>query len=266
MNPSNLPGPTSGLQRWTRRITLLALIVAIVAVLALLLAGPMYRFDVLGLKTAFSMITLAFIMGMLATALAVAGVLLTLPRRARAWRLRAFVALVLGLIAFIPPLLFAHKAKSVPRIHDISTDTAHPPAFRAVLPQRADAPNASTYGGAKVAAAQHAAYPDIQPLQFDTLPANTFAAALDVARSMGWTIVAQKPDEGRIEATATTFWFGFKDDVVIRVVPHAPGTRVDIRSESRVGASDLGANAARVRAFSKKMRATLGVHSLGYGR
>lgn len=265
MNPRHPAGPVSGLQRWTGRITMLALIVAIVAVLALLLPGPLYRFGGLALKTSFSLMTLGFALGLLATALAVAGVLLTLPRRARAWRLRSYVALLLGLIAFIPPLLFVHKAKSVPAIHDISTDTAHPPEFRAVLPQRADAPNGSTYSGAKAAASQRAAYPDIQPLKFDTLPANTFAAALDVARSMGWTIVAQNQDEGRIEATATTSWFGFKDDVVIRVTAEASGTRVDIRSESRVGASDLGANAARIRAFSKKLRATLGVHSLGYG-
>jgi uncharacterized protein (DUF1499 family) len=68
------------------------------------------------------------------------------------------------------------------------------------------------------------------------------------------------PDEGRIEATATTFWFGFKDDVVIRLRPEAGGTRVDVRSESRVGGSDVGANAARIRAYSAKLRQAMGAH------
>jgi uncharacterized protein (DUF1499 family) len=77
---------------------------------------------------------------------------------------------------------------------------------------------------------------------------------------MGWAIAAQVPDEGRIEATATTFWFGFKDDVVIRLRPEAGGTRVDVRSESRVGGSDVGANAARIRAYSRKLREAVGAH------
>ncbi len=260
MNPSTLPDPASGLQRWARRITLLALIVAIAAVLAMLLPGPLYRFGVLALKNAFSTITFGFALGLLASALAVVGVLLTLPERTRVWRLRAWVALVLGLIAFVPPLLLVHKAKSVPAIHDISTDTVNPPAFQALLPARAKSPNSSVYGGAEVASKQHTAYPDIQTLQFDSLPANTFAAALSVARATGWQVAAQVPAEGRIEATATTFWFGFKDDVVIRVLPEGTGTRVDIRSESRVGVSDVGANAARIRKFSSKLRETLGGH------
>ena len=66
---------------------------------------------------------------------------------------------------------------------------------------------------------------------------------------MGWHIVAAKSEEGRIEATATTLWFGFKDDVVIRIMPTAAGSRLDIRSKSRVGLSDVGVNAARIREF-----------------
>ena len=67
--------------------------------------------------------------------------------------------------------------------------------------------------------------------------------------SLGWEIVSVSENEGRIEATATTFWFGFKDDVVIRVREDSGGTRIDLRSVSRVGGGDLGANAARIRAF-----------------
>lgn len=76
-----------------------------------------------------------------------------------------------------------------------------------------------------------------------------FSAALATAREMGWTVVDSAADDGRIEAVATTFWFGFNDDVVIRVTESGSGTRVDMRSVSRVGVSDVGTNAARIRAF-----------------
>ena len=80
-------------------------------------------------------------------------------------------------------------------------------------------------------------------------PVDVFARSLEAAESLGWEIVSASEDEGRIEATATTLWFGFKDDVVIRVRPDNGGSRVDLRSVSRVGGGDLGANAARIRAF-----------------
>ncbi len=251
------PRATVTTHRWTRLVSGLGLIAGIVAVLAMLLPGLLYRIGALGLKAAFSTVTFGFGLGLLAALLGLIALLLALFGRPQRYMGRALIALVLGMIAFVPPLMFMHKAKSVPPIHDISTDTASPPPFQTLLAQRADAPNAAVYGGAGVAAKQHAAYPDIQPLPFEASPADTFQAALSVARSMGWTIAAQVPDEGRIEATATTFWFGFKDDVVIRVRPDAAGSRVDIRSESRVGGSDVGANAARIRAFSGKLKEVL---------
>jgi uncharacterized protein (DUF1499 family) len=100
------------------------------------------------------------------------------------------------------------------------------------------------------ASAQRAAYPEIVPIVVAKAPGVAFDAALAAARSLGWTIVATDAASGRIEATATTSWFGFSDDVVIRVVPAQGGSRVDVRSVSRVGKGDLGANAGRVRAFT----------------
>lgn len=139
--------------------------------------------------------------------------------------------------------------RSLPHIHDITTDTADPPEFVAVLPLRADAPNPPEYAGEEIAVQQRAAYPDIQPLRLPLAPVQAFERALATADSQGWHIVAAALPEGRIEATATTFWFGFKDDVVIRVTPDNGGSRIDMRSKSRVGGSDVGANAARIRAF-----------------
>jgi uncharacterized protein (DUF1499 family) len=87
------------------------------------------------------------------------------------------------------------------------------------------------------------------PLTLELPPPAAFNRALDAARRMGWDIVAADNRAGRIEATATTIWFAFKDDVVIRVTPSANGSRIDVRSLSRVGKGDLGTNARRVRAY-----------------
>ena len=83
---------------------------------------------------------------------------------------------------------------------------------------------------------------------------DAFIRAERAARAQGWEMVAVVPAEGRIEATETTRWFGFKDDVVIRVRPAAAGSRVDVRSVSRVGRGDVGTNARRVRAFLEALR------------
>ena len=87
----------------------------------------------------------------------------------------------------------------------------------------------------------------------DATPADAFKRALQAARDMGWEIVAADAAAGRIEATDTTFWFGFKDDVVIRVEADGAGSRVDLRSVSRVGVGDVGANAARIRAYLRTL-------------
>lgn len=244
--------------RWAGWIASLGLVIGVIAVLAMLLPGQAYRHGLIHLGTAFKiMLVYGLRGGLLAAGLSLIGLVLAIIAGSRRHRWRAVAGLLLGLIAFVPPMLFVRTAESVPGIHDITTDTADPPAFEAVLEQRKDAPNSPVYGGAKVAAAQHAAYPDIRPLRFDAPTARVFDAALATAKSMGWAIAADVPAEGRIEATATTLWFGFKDDVVIRVRPDAGGTRLDLRSESRLGGSDVGANAARIRAFRTKLDAAL---------
>jgi uncharacterized protein (DUF1499 family) len=149
------------------------------------------------------------------------------------------------------------QAKRVPPIHDITTGTAHPPTFVALAPARAAAPNGLAYEGAAVAAAQQQAYPDIVPYDAPLPPATLFAQAAMVARDAGWAIVAVKPQEGRIEATATNLLFGFTDDIVIRITPHEGGSQLDIRSMSRVGRSDVGVNARRIRRFLTRLKATI---------
>ncbi|MDQ2664582.1 MAG: DUF1499 domain-containing protein [Gemmatimonadota bacterium] len=148
----------------------------------------------------------------------------------------------------------ARLAGGKPPIHDITTDTNDPPQFVDVLPLRAGARNSAVYKGGRVAALQHAAYPDIAPVDLMIAPAAAFTKALAAANAMGWAIVASDSSAGRIEATATTRVFRFKDDVVIRIRPRDGGSRLDIRSVSRIGGSDLGKNASRIREFMLRLR------------
>jgi uncharacterized protein (DUF1499 family) len=117
------------------------------------------------------------------------------------------------------------------------------------------APNGADYKTDENAEAQKKGYPDIQPLIApDVAPADMFKRAEATAKAMNWEIAASEPNEGRLEATDTTAWFGFKDDIVIRVTAEGTGSRLDIRSMSRVGKSDIGKNAERVRAFLAKVK------------
>jgi uncharacterized protein (DUF1499 family) len=162
-------------------------------------------------------------------------------------------ALVLAAAAAAPPMMMLSKAKAVPLIHDISTDLSDPPPFVALLEARKASPNGAAHGGAQVAEEQRKGYPDIKTLVVKTPPAETAQKAIDAARSMGWYVAATDAAGGRLEATDTTFFFGFKDDIVVRIRPEGTGSRVDVRSVSRVGLSDLGANAARIRKFLGKL-------------
>jgi len=174
--------------------------------------------------------------------------------------LTAAIAIVLGAGLVYVPWQYRHTLNSVPRIHDITTDTDNPPAFVAALPARAaEKSNSTTYEGPEVARQQKAAYPDIVPLKVALPQDEAFKRALDAARAMpGWTVVASDPASGRIEANDTSRWFRFTDDVVIRVAPDGAGSRVDVRSESRQGRSDFGVNAKRVRAYLAALRSRLG--------
>jgi uncharacterized protein (DUF1499 family) len=164
------------------------------------------------------------------------------------------VALCFALAAFVPPVLLLEQAKRAPPIHDITTDPFDPPVFVSLMPMRKQVPNGADYGGMEIAKQQQKAYPDIKSLVVKTPPAETMQKAIDAARASGWQIVSSDTPTGRIEATDTTTWFAFKDDVVVRVRPEANGgSRVDVRSVSRVGESDVGANAARVRKFLSRM-------------
>ena len=229
----------------------LAPTLATVAAVLLLAAGPTVRLGLWDFRTGFQMLRWAAYLGIAAAVVALI-TLLTPARRGVVGPL--VLALLAGAgVAFVP-WRWLQLARRLPSIHDITTDTEQPPEFVAVLRLRVGAPNPATYGGAEIAAAQREGYPDIRPLFLKLSPSAAFHRAQATAERMHWDLVATDSAAGRIEATATTPWFGLKDDVVIRVMPASMGSRVDIRSVSRVGGSDVGANARRIRKFLGEMQ------------
>jgi len=229
------------------RAAVIVLMVAAGAAVMLGLSGLGYQQELWTLRTAFAMVKWSAYVGIVTGLIALAG--LIVARRQRTVMLSYVAALLLCSVTAALPWSWQRKARSVPAIHDITTDTQEPPAFVAVLPLRATAKNPAEYGGDSVAALQRAAYPDVIPVSLAVTPEVAFAKVRAAATAMQWELVAADSAAGRLEATATTRWFGFRDDVVIRVRAEGTGSRVDVRSLSRVGGSDVGTNAERIRAF-----------------
>jgi hypothetical protein len=207
-------------------------------------------------------------------AIALIALVLALVIAPRRGRRIALVALLIPVLGLGYGLYVRANAQKLPPIHDVSTDLANPPAFsasveaaRAAVPGGNDLERVSVrmptdarlgqWSGMSLDDMQRQGFPDIAPLETAAPPPAAFDAALAAARAQNWTIGETDPAAGRIEATAESFWFGFIDDVAVRVVPSERGARIDVRSVSRVGGSDLGANSARVRAYLADLQARL---------
>jgi uncharacterized protein (DUF1499 family) len=235
---------------------LIGFILAVLAALAAMLAGLGSRWGLWYFRTGFTILSWAAYVGMAAALVSLIGAILTRPTKLRRRFFFSIFGLAIGILVFAVPWFYWRTAQHVPAIHDITTDTENPPCFVFILPLRENAPNSSEYGGPDIAARQRAAYPDIVPAVLSAPPDKAFEQALIAARKMGWVIVDANRAEGRIEATDTTFWFGFKDDIIVRITPADQGSRVDIRSVSRVGKSDVGMNARRIRKYLKELKQT----------
>jgi uncharacterized protein (DUF1499 family) len=209
------------------RLRRVALWLAFLAVLILLLSGPGVRLGLWPFIAGILALPVAGLIGLVAAVLALVG--LSRPRFRQAGVAGLVLALLMGAVAASVPIAAYLKAREVPPINDISTD----PKEQTEL--------------------QRKAYPDIQPLRLAVAPNIAFERAKGAIEEMGWQIAREDPSAGRIEAVATTLWFGFKDDVVIRIAADGTGSRIDIRSKSRVGAGDLGTNAQRIRAYQKRL-------------
>lgn len=252
--PEELHEPPAPPRRRWSVVALAALGLALLAGLTAALAGFGSRWGAWHFRSGFQLLEWAAYGAIAAAVVALIAMVLTRGGRGKRGFSVAAVAFLLALAVAYVPWSWLRTARSVPPIHDITTDLENPPEFAAVVPLRTRAPNPVEYGGPEVAVQQRRAYPDIRPLVLDLPRERAFQRALDTAQEMGWEIVAASPSAGRIEATDETFWFGFKDDVVIRLTALNDRTVVDVRSLSRVGGGDAGTNAKRVRGYLKAVQ------------
>lgn len=238
------------------RIAHIGLWLAVLGGIALFLAPVGYRMAWWPLQVSlFYLLGSAIVIGALAVIVSLVGAFLTRRISGAPGFGVALAGVLLGALVGGYPAAQLVKALRVPPIHDITTDTTNPPTFVALEAARRAAPNGLDYAGVKVAELQKQGYPDVTTLRSALAPAELFARAAKVAADSGWQVVDSAPQDGRLEATATTRMFGFKDDVVLRVRMTEKGSELDMRSMSRIGESDVGANAARIRAFMERLRA-----------
>ncbi|HZP71177.1 MAG TPA: DUF1499 domain-containing protein [Pseudolabrys sp.] len=227
---------------WAARVAFFALAVAALSIIIV-------RSQLLEIGPALATFGAALVLAAVAVMLAFAA-FVVIWRQGFAGLGRALLALLFGLALLAYPGYLGIRALKLPAISDISTDTANPPRYEALARQRP--PGRVDYPGAAVAALQRTGYPDIAPLELEVSARVAYDAALAVVTRRKWTIGDARPPtlarrDGVIEATVRTPIMGFRDDVVIRITPVGQGVRIDVRSASRVGTHDFGANASRIR-------------------
>ena len=231
------------------------LMLSAVIMMIILATGPMgYKFNLVPLMPSLVSLLIALVGSMIVFIVSLIYLFIASKNQLtknRNMLLGSLAICVLPMIVVGPQII---KARSVPPIHDITTDAENLPTFQAIVKHRVHSPNSLEYGSkelpaTKLIALQLEAYPNVKPLETDLGVEEAVSRAETVLESQGLKIVSADVENGLVEATATTFWFGFKDDVVVRVVASGTGSRIDLRSVSRVGQSDIGANAARIEKF-----------------
>lgn len=248
---------------WVRAALILSLLVPVYFLVGAL--GT--KFGLLDWRIGFGMMTFqlggSVLLG--AGAVALIGLLLSVLVAPRRGALTALVALLIPALGLGYALYVRQQAQAIPPIHDISTDLIDPPGFsqsvaaarEAIGGNDLDLLNKRTGDGRAFIDVQREAYGDIAPVDTPAPPAMAYETALALANEQGWRVQRADSTAFEIEATASTLWYGFTDDIVIRVRATEQGSRVDMRSVSRVGRSDLGANAARMRPYLQELRARL---------
>lgn len=189
--------------------------------------------------------------GYVVCGLSVLALIYLMTKKHLAGKKKAFISLLIGL-GILWPMISSFVGDSVryPPIHDITTDTVNPPQFMTLTDDRPGARNSLDYATKEGYAAQQLeAYPDIVPIMSTLSPDEAYTKALQVGEAMGWEIVSSDPAARRFEGTARTPVFRFVDDTVVVVSAAPNGSRIDIRSVSRVGRGDIGVNANRIREF-----------------
>ncbi len=195
----------------------------------------------------FGLLALGFLFGALAVLVGLGGLWNTRASSGRAGRGRALIGTGLGLLIVFGIAAARSGTESNATYNDITTDLSDPPMFVQAMKLEANQGRDLQYPR-EYAAEQLELYADLAPISHSAPPADAYRSVEAAARSLGWEITyGDAPNQ--IEAIDTSRIFRFVDDIVIRIRPEASGSTIDVRSKSRDGRSDLGANAKRIRAF-----------------
>lgn len=226
--------------------SIVSVVTAVIAIVMAVIAVNSYRNGELHFVTTIKNFELASYVAVVAFVLSLVGLWGASLVRKTNVLLPALLGLILSLPLVFFIVNFEYAARAYPPINDITTDTEDAPNFW-------DVPNPVMYPGARVADIQKKSYPDLKPLEVAMDSDLVFKLASDVAKEMGWGIIVENEDDMQIEAVASSLVFGFKDNVVIRLQESGDGSRVDVRSHSRLGKIDRGTNAKRIRQFMKQL-------------
>ena len=232
---------------------------AILSVLIFLVGFAWHRFFGLATPSALKILGGAVVGAVLSLVLAMVA-LASIWKEGHRGGVRAATAVFLSALVLAVPLWSLPALLRLPRIFDVTTDTAAPPAFDRIVKIRQGQANPVHYE-ASFAPLQAAAYPDIKPLLIQRPPIDVYSATRDVVKALNWKVVEEQAPEatrsGHIEAVDRTLFFGFTDDISIRVTGSGKVTKVDVRSSSRFGQHDLGRNAERIRLFLSEVKLRL---------
>ena len=201
----------------------------------------------------FALFQLGGLLGLIGVGCGIAGIIVARRRSLGRdlWSVAAGMAASFAVVVFLGMQLL--RAISAPPIYQVSTNAEDPPEFIEIVARRGQASNSLELDAATIGLIQEESYPWVEPLLVRATPTEAFAEALGVLEAMGLEVVAEHPELGLIEAVDTTFWFGFKDDVAVRVRKYPQGSVIDVRSASRVGISDVGTNAKRVKEILRRL-------------
>ena len=241
-------------------VIVLVSLAALGLALAIAVAGPGTRYGFWEYGTGLTILRESALPVLIASGAAALGFVLALIKARGLAPLALFAAIAAGGAGMVP-LKMKELVEANPFIHDITTDFENPPAIitAADLPRK----NPAAYAGAEpaprselsTAEAQRSAFPDIRPQSVNGGVDETAETVRKIVLDMNMEILSEGPTEAWwvVEATYTSTWFGFVDDFIVRLTPEGSMTRIDVRSKSRVGASDLGANAKRVQEFFTRL-------------
>ncbi len=250
--------------RWSARFSLFA---AALIVAALVL----HRLTQIATPTFLNLVGLGFLSAALGVAIGLyAGGSIWMRGRSGAWSVA--IGLIFGVLVWAWPFALMPAYLNLPRINDITTDTSSPPQFATLGKVRGPGANPASYPGAAYVRAQQQAYPDLRTIVVDRSAEEAFEIIVDLVRGrrgLGWKVLVEdaptaKPMKaGHIEATERSMIVGFVDDIAIRVTGSDREARIDVRSASRFGRHDFGANAARIRRFMREFATRIEATALG---